>query len=172
MKKTITILSFITLFSINNAFSQAEKGQVLLGLNANNLTYNTNASALSVQLTPQIGSFVSDNIAIGGALGLQYSSANLFSQMLVFVGPFARFYAGQSNVRFFFEPNAGITGGSGFNASPTIGASIGLTFFASESTGIDLGFGASNIFASNGFSSVSITNIGLTLGLTGFLGGK
>jgi outer membrane protein len=120
MKRTITILSLLLLIS---SYLQAQTSagnfmaggsiQIYSASNQNNDDYDYS----SVNFSPSIGYFVSDNFAVGLNVGISSQKTdNGFTsskQTTLSFGPFARYYKFTSNEQFAFFAQAGVNVGSG-----------------------------------------------------------
>ncbi len=96
MKKTIlTLLLVSSLFIVN---AQTEKGDWMVG---GSFLLNTEKNTTAIGLTPNAGIFIIPNLAIGGNLGFDYSKVGDNKATDFRIGPFARYYFTQANVRPF-----------------------------------------------------------------------
>ena len=91
---------FLSLFIIVVAFAtvkaQTEKGDWMVG---GNLRLNTTRNNTEISFTPNAGAFIIHNLAIGGNFTLQYSKTGLNKYTSFGIGPFARYYFTNANVR-------------------------------------------------------------------------
>ena len=106
MKKhfLLFVLSFIGLHS----FAQTDMGDYLVG---GNLGFRTNSNNSSFTLTPNVGYFFAKNFAAGASITINTVKTGASRNTDVGIGPFARYYFGQSNFRPF------INGGLGYLSS-------------------------------------------------------
>ena len=126
MKKLFTIV-LVSVFAINTTFAQVEgEGTVILGAQ----TELSNSAWSMVTMTPTIGYFLSDKIAVGLKFSLNTSSDDTEYDVLgsttnekytetesssnMSIGPWVRFYMGD-----IFFINAGVTLGSGSKTDKT-----------------------------------------------------
>ena len=145
--KTITLI--ITLFCslcILNAHSQTEKGTLMLGGGASTgIDFNDDYNVFHISLSPDIGYFFSDDLAIGAYLPLGLTSYEGYRGFNYGITPFFRYYFGQtSDIMFFVTGGFGIRGWSSkyndtsSSSSGVIGnAGVGGTYFLNESIGIE-----------------------------------
>ncbi|MCB0843548.1 MAG: hypothetical protein KDE26_09875 [Bacteroidetes bacterium] len=150
MNNHIFTLVFILLFSGTTAFSQTQKGTILLGGNANiGLASTNDFTAVSFSLSPNIGLFVANQFALGFSPHFNYSqieAGNGFSA--AGGGIFARYYIplGEKVNPFLFAR-------AGFSATQTIvpnipaqqwaggfqgGGGAGLAFFLNQSIALEV----------------------------------
>ena len=136
MKKILSIAVF--LFITAAVFGQAQKGTVILGGTAGiNNTSSDGAGFLIVNISPLLGYFVSNNVAIGGNLDFTLVASDGDSESAIGISPFARFYftsAGKN--RFFAQPKVGITA-SGGSTSLLFGLGVGADFFLNDFIAIE-----------------------------------
>ena len=171
MKKLLLSLALVAGLGLA-ANAQTEKGGWMVGAQAANISYNTNAEVLNLNLTPQAGYFVSDNFAVGASLALNVLSvpgaggANTTWS----IGPFARaYFAGTEKSKFFAQANAGLgdIGTTVYN----LGAGVGYTYFFTKNVGLETGLGYDYMNATSG-GGTGISNLGLNLGFQIYLGKK
>ncbi|RPD46242.1 hypothetical protein DNI29_14660 [Hymenobacter sediminis] len=77
MLKAYCLLALgLTVCTAGTALGQTTKGTRVLGLSAGNITYQSNGGIrrISGQLSPSIGTFVADNVALGIVAPIGYSS--------------------------------------------------------------------------------------------------
>lgn len=89
-------------------FAQTDQGDFLVG---GNLGFRTNSNSSSFTLTPTVGYFFAKNLAAGANVTLNFQKLGTVRRTDVGLGPFARYYFGQSNFRPFLH------GGLGFLSS-------------------------------------------------------
>ncbi len=153
------ILLFI--FISSSAFGQIEKGSKLLG---GNFHLSTDKSSDSDRMyrfnaTPNLGIFLMDNFALGGAMTLRYFKSGEWSHVSLGIAPFFRYYFELSKSKEqdgLLRQQAGKTwlflhAQPGFSWSQTrstsdekssrdilgIGLGIGLTYFITDNIGIE-----------------------------------
>ena len=161
--KNLKVIStgFVLMFFVLALQGQTEKGNVLLGgdtkldITSQKMDVTDNAIRRStfIELSPQIGFFVEDGLALGVELPISYSSNRLgnskSSYTILAVSPFLRYYFGKSNIKPYLHGGAGI--GmlkfksdllSLFNGSETmfnydIGGGLGI--FLNDKVSLDIG---------------------------------
>lgn len=94
---------YVFLFAISlsvGAVAQTEQGNWLVG---GNFTLNTASNNTQLGLNPTAGYFVMNNLAVGGTVNLAYSQLGENKSTTFGIGPLARYYFGQRNVRPFIN---------------------------------------------------------------------
>jgi hypothetical protein len=99
MKKILFSLVLLA-GSYFSAHAQTEQGNMLVG---GNVLLNTTKNNTRIGITPSAGYFVARNLAVGAALGLDYTKTNIDKTTTFGVGPFARYYFGSLNFRPFLD---------------------------------------------------------------------
>ncbi|HVI48162.1 MAG TPA: outer membrane beta-barrel protein [Chitinophaga sp.] len=159
MKKIrlLTLVALGVLFgSVANA--QIQKGNLMVGADLTNInfTFQKQGNAFDFNLSPKIGWFIMDGLAIGGYVNFGVNTTKnkdtdvKTSSTNYGVGAFARYFFEDKNirklefskrVRFFAEANAGIAGTNpasgastnGFNA----GIGPGIAYFITPNVGLE-----------------------------------
>lgn len=80
------------------ALAQTEQGNWLVG---GNFTLNTASNNTTIGLNPTAGYFVMNNLAVGGTIILSHAQLGENKATTFGIGPLARYYFGQRNVRPF-----------------------------------------------------------------------
>ncbi len=106
MKKNLLLLSL--LLGSFSTFAQTDHGDYLVG---GNLGFRTNSNNSSFTLTPNVGYFFAKNFAACASVTLDFQKKGNVKTTDIGLGPFARYYLGQSNFRPFLH------GGLGFASS-------------------------------------------------------
>jgi len=89
--------------SAGKTFEQTDKGSHLVGGTASlNNTFSSQSSLFNVNLNPNYGYFIANNLAIGGILSLTYSSNKGSQSTLATLSPFIRYYIGPPKTCMFF----------------------------------------------------------------------
>ncbi|GAA4789003.1 hypothetical protein GCM10023231_16610 [Olivibacter ginsenosidimutans] len=136
------------------AQAQTEQGRLFLG---GSVGYNyekvngTDHAAQSFNVVPNIGYFISDNVAIGTGIGYQYSQHYTGSDVKIkdnafVVSPFARAYKGNELFKFFGQLSVPMAWSSEKEdgtktqsvAHYGVQLSPGLAFFPHRNVGIEL----------------------------------
>lgn len=156
MKKASFLTIGLFVMSIGFLNAQTNQGKFLLGLSSDILslgytTYNTKSDAggsdyanklFSVNLSPKVGYFVIDNLAIGLDLGVGFfindiGSGDSNTTAWISAGPSVRYYIPTSKVLPFFELG-GALGSQGTNTTIKYGGGIGLAMPLSERVMVDV----------------------------------
>ncbi|WP_139924864.1 outer membrane beta-barrel protein [Hymenobacter sp. DG01] len=159
MLKTYCLLALgFTLCTASTAKAQTTKGTRVLGLSAGNIIYQKNNGyrQISAQLAPSIGTFVADNVALGIALPIGYSSTktqysfrNTQRNLELGLLPWVRYYLPSSSKhRVFGELSVGgalsssRTKADGYtvkNSDVTLLASLGAgySYFITPNVGLE-----------------------------------
>ena len=122
--KNLKVISigFVLMFFVFALNGQTEKGNVLLGGEAKlNFTFqqiDDHEKNTFRELSPQIGIFVADGLALGVELPISYLSSNreasideigiYYRSTLFAVTPFLRYYFGKSHIRPYLHGKAGL----------------------------------------------------------------
>lgn len=131
MKKIFILTLLVAAIGIGKADAQLEQGNVLVGGQLANLGFGLgDQSKFTMAITPTIGYFIRDNVAVGGKVGLGYQTIKGQGDQFDYaVNAFGRYYlsSGEAGVntllnhgRFFGELGLGIAG--------TNGAAVGFNF--------------------------------------------
>lgn len=153
---------------MNHLHAQTGKGGVLLGGTASFQVQFTDPESTNVDLSPQLGFFIANNLAIGGALNLNFS--NSYSSFGI--APFGRYYfEGEKSSRLFVQAQVGYFStkfGDDETISGTqIGFGPGVAFFLNDHVAIE-GMLAYNIRGGD----FSTNDLGLRFGVQAYLGAK
>ncbi len=156
MKKASFLTIGLFVISIGFLNAQTNQGKLLLGLSSDifSLGYTTvktksdaggseDADKLfSVNLSPKVGYFVIDNLAIGLDFGVGLIANNIGTDdsnttAWISAGPFVRYYVPTSKVLPFLELG-GALGSQGTNTTVKYGGGIGLAMPLSERVMVDV----------------------------------
>jgi Outer membrane protein beta-barrel domain len=176
MKNLQLALFFFLLLVSSQATAQLEKGNFLIGGTAGfSIQFERGDNPFNVQLSPNVASLISDNLALGGALAVFYQKQEDFSYSSFSILPWGRFYipTGDASPVFFIDAKAGLAlinsetsfGDESENAFQYI-IGPGMAFFIADNISIDAIL-AYNRIGGDFDSSV----LGLNIGLQVFLGG-
>jgi len=106
MKKSISIISLLTIFIMPFAYGQTLTGDRLIGGNAS-FVFNDN---INISISPNMGWFLKDQFALGGYLSYTYSHYSSSNNNGLSLGPFARYYfSPEGELRFFSYAGIGYT---------------------------------------------------------------
>jgi hypothetical protein len=182
MKKvfTLSVLLF-TIVCVANA--QTQKGNLLVGANISNFEFNFSegANTFGMTITPKVGFFIKDNIALGPVVSFGLLTGKDVSTTFNYgVGAFGRYFVSDKSTeivkgsRFFFEADAGFNGVNVSGGTSTNGIGFGfgpgLAWFATPSVALEA------LLKYNftiGFGNSTINNrLGLGIGLQVYLPSK
>lgn len=180
---------FITalgLFMMSAAFSQTEKGNVLIGADLSNIGVNFQKgnTQFSLNINPKVGWFVRDNLAVGADVNFGLNTQKGATTFTYGVGAFGRKYYGAAatnlarTAKWFLEANAGISGvnitGTNLVTSNTNGFKVGIgpgySYFISQNIALEA-LAKYNLTAGFG-NSTTVNNISLGLGFQIYLPGN
>lgn len=142
MKKLLTQVSFacaVLAGATAHAQNQTQKGNLMVGSDISNINLNFQKenTAFGLGLSPKLGYFVKDNIALGGYVNIDFNTSKGATDLGYGIGVFGRYYVKSKqleivrNSRFFLEANAGV---AGRNISVKDGGKT-------NTNGVDFGFG-------------------------------
>jgi hypothetical protein len=171
MKTKVLTTALLCSLVLLSSYGQTEKGTWMLGGGASTgLSFQTDNNSFSLAISPDIGYFMSDNLAIGANLPISFYSQENYRSIGYGITPFIRYYFGPPSEFMFFVTGAfGVSGWSSkyddtTNSSSAItgSAGVGGTYFLNESIGLEIILGytydktkdydpSSNIALSAGF---------------------
>ncbi|NVO10707.1 MAG: outer membrane beta-barrel protein [Bacteroidales bacterium] len=161
---------FILMLFVFSVYGQTTQGTFLLGgdskldFSAMNSKWKTDngsgssGSSMSFQLSPKIGFFIIDNLAIGVKLpiGISYQedkNHNKFSSTSLGISPFIKYYFGTSNIKPYLNSSAGFSSLTAKD-NPVNGSTIksttgmfsfdlggGFGIFLNDKVSVDIGVG-------------------------------
>jgi outer membrane protein len=170
----ILSIGFVMLCFVISLKGQTEQGNVLLGgetklnftsMNSKWKTDDDNGEygkTTNLELSPQIGFFVADGLALGVELPVMYSSEkdeddDKYSTTSFAFAPFLRYYFGTSNVKPYFHGAVGL-GSMKMKFDPASGSSAdasarmflyelggGLGIFLNDKVSLDIGLGYASV---------------------------
>ncbi len=112
MKKIQLLLISFLLLTCHLSMAQLAKGNIQIGGTVGfDIQFVENGDNLfSLMLNPSVASFINDNVAVGGTLGLSYLKSGDFSTSVLNVLPLARYYlpGPTESTAFFAEAKAGL----------------------------------------------------------------
>lgn len=137
-----SIFSALLLLAAATLHAQTEKGDVLVG---GNLGFQTGENASQFNLSPNVGVFVANNFAVGAALNINSSKQGILRTSTFGLGPFARYYFGQTMTKpflvteFNFLSSSIKTGENARISNNGFGWLLGLGFaaFVNESVAVE-----------------------------------
>lgn len=177
-QRYVVLLCCLLLSGISGVQAQLQKGNLMVGGELTNLKldFQEGNTTFGLALTPRLGYFIEDNIALGGYLRIGLQTSDGYTDFTYSVGPFGRYYFSDKKLqllkqsRFFLEGNVGFEGRNydlknGPSTSTNglgIGFGPGLAYFLNQNIALEallkynltVGFG----------SSTTNNQIGLGLG--------
>jgi hypothetical protein len=175
MKTKLLFFSLVLVAFSSICFAQTTKGTMMLGGTAGfdvQFIDAAETNPFTLDLQPQLGFFVADNIAVGGNIGLTYFKVSDVSTTSLAISPFGRYYLGSNNIKLFLHAQIGyLTGSTNFDGDKTSSNGYqlqfgpGLAFFLNQHVAIE------GLFAYDKWGGdFDASNIGLRLGVQAFLG--
>ncbi|MCW3467796.1 outer membrane beta-barrel protein [Chitinophaga nivalis] len=178
--KKFRLLTLVLLAALvgTTAKAQIQKGNIMVGASVSNfqLDFQKDNTKFSMDLTPKVGWFIRDGLAIGGYAQLGLTTAKASGTQTTYgVGAFGRYFVEDKNVRklefskrvrFFLEANAGFGGSSNSSTSTSttgldLGVGPGIAYFITPNVSLE---GLLKYNLTVGFGS-STTNNRLNLGV-------
>ena len=170
MRKIFFMLFVILLGSAVTAKAQLEEGNVIIGGHLANMGFGLGEkSSFALGISPKVGYFIEDNIAVGGKVSLGYQTVeregNIFDYA---INAFGRYYLqpGEKGVqtplnhgRFFAEVGAGIAGTNGASLGFNLNFGPGYAYFITPNVSLEA------LLKYNGtFGARSSNGLGFNLG--------
>jgi hypothetical protein len=186
MKTLLTTILFAC-FGILAGNAQTERGNVMWGASVSNIgvDFQEGNTAFSVALTPKIGYFIKDELALGPEVSLGLNTSDGFTSVFWSVGGFGRYFLSPSpdtdilgGSRWFLEANAGLTGSNvkveGTPSTNTNGLGFGfgpgLSYFITDRIALE---GLLKYNLGVGFGSSTTTNrLNLGIGFQIYIPGR
>lgn len=154
MKKIVYSLSAAALLlTTNTAQAQLQQGNILVGGQLANIRLGLGSTNLfSLDVTPKLGYFIRNNVAIGAEVPLGFTSTknkatgNTETVFNYGVGVFGRYYFAPKEMdidnllnhgRFFLEANTGIAGTNGLGVGYNIGFGPGYAYFLTPNVALE-----------------------------------
>lgn len=149
-------LSAVLFGSAANA--QIQKGNIMVGADLTNINvvFQKESTAFNFNLSPKVGWFIKDGLAIGGYVDFGANTTKnkttdtRASNTNYGVGAFARYFVEDKNVRkmefskrtrFFLEANAGFAGNNPASGASTNGFNVGIgpgiSYFITPNIGLE-----------------------------------
>ena len=171
-KKIIFVVLVSVMVSLlNTAYAQLEKGGLLIGGEAGFRSFSPEGGGESVSyinITPGVGYFVIDNLALGARISYQSISSDGETVSIFTVGPFARYYIGDTKVFGEVSYDFGSVSGSGDSESlSNLMIEAGYSAFLNDHVAIEPAFYWST--QSSAGESVG-SSFGINIGLQIYLG--
>ncbi len=166
------------LFLAGRANAQLQKGNLMIGASLADIQLNLQSgnTKFGFELSPKLGYFVDDNIAVGGMIKIGLESSKGYLDFEYGIGAFGRYYVSDprtillKHARFFAEASIGVNGYntrsesvSGVTISTStnglgLGVGPGVAYFLTPNIGLeamlkyDLAVGFGNSTTNNKFS--------------------
>jgi opacity protein-like surface antigen len=139
MKKLLFLAAFLISLQLTQA--QTDKGDWMVG---GTLGFNTAKNSANVTFDPQVGYFFLKNLVLGGQINLSYTEQGSIHFTDIGVGPFARYYFGETKARPFFTGDMSFINNH-FKTETSSGTSQafgyflggGASFFINENVAVD-----------------------------------
>ena len=154
--RNILLIFFCGLSTI--AFSQAEKGQILIGGNADmSLSFQSDVRSFNLLISPAFGVFAVKHLVIGGRYSFGVTSRRAFNTdkqeyrsvtgFTTGIGPLVKYYFGKKQLKGFVSANAAyqvftqLTKGNVANKNGfTAGGALGMAYFFNAHVGLETAF--------------------------------
>lgn len=157
------------------AQAQPTKGSILIGGDAGFQAMSQGEyNATNITLSPLAGFFVTDRVAVGGQVTMQFFGGDAEGS-IIGLGPAVRYYFnGDGSARFFgqgnfnwlnFDPGGDFDSDSGIG----FGAGVGLDYFFNEHVALEAILGYNNFKFSD--EDDATNTFGLSIGVAAFIGG-
>lgn len=186
MKRILTTILFACA-GVLASNAQTERGNVMWGASVSNIgvDFQEGNTAFSLDITPKIGYFIQDDLAVGPEVLLGLNTSEGFRSFTYGVGGFGRYFLTARPAaevlrgsRWFLEANAGLTGSNvkveGQPSSNTNGLGIGfgpgLAYFVTDRIALE---GLLKYNLGVGFGNSTTTNrLNLGIGFQIYLPGR
>jgi hypothetical protein len=178
---TCLLLFVVVCLTSQYSFSQYSKGNVLLGgtLSYQSVKFSGQESTNNFVFLPTIGYFVSDNISLGGSLGIGFSKGEspfldaIEKTTDIYFGPVARFYKSlddEKKFNFYLQTSVLFTrsrskiegsgiGGEGKSNGLEINIGPGFAYYPSKKIAIELKLQGLEYLDSNNELSVFVFDL-------------
>lgn len=175
MKNNLVFLAICFTFAVVAAQAQPTQGSILIGGTAGfTSTSAGDGDVTQVNFSPLIGYFVTDRVAVGGQLTMNFLGGDADGSTIG-IGPAVRYYFnGSGPIRFFGQGNFNwqtVDIGEDFDSESGVGFGLGagLDYFFNEHVALEAILGYNNFKFSD--SDDSINTFGLSIGVAAFIGG-
>ena len=185
--KTILTTILFACFGILAGNAQTQRGNVMWGASVSNIgvDFQEGNTAFDLAITPKIGYFIQDDLAVGPEVMLGLNTSDGFTAFTYGVGGFGRYFLNSSpetevvrGSRWFLEANVGLTGTNikveGLESTNTNGLGIGfgpgLSYFITDRIALE---GLLKYNLGVGFGNSTTTNrINLGVGFQIYIPGR
>jgi hypothetical protein len=186
MKTILTTILFACV-GILAGNAQTQRGNVMWGASVSNIgvDFQEGNTAFDLAITPKIGYFIQDDLAVGPEVMLGLNTSEGFTAFTYGVGGFGRYFLNRSpetevvrGSRWFLEGNVGLTGTNikveGMESTNTNGLGIGfgpgLAYFVTDRIALE---GLLKYNLGVGFGNSTTTNrINLGIGFQIYIPGR
>lgn len=157
--------------------AQIQKGNYLIGGDLASLHFGS-GGAFNVNIQPKVAWFIKDNLALGGYLNFDLTTAKDESTTTNYgIGALARYYVNDSKTnllkhgRLFFEGNVGVEGNNTLHVTTNglgVGIGPGYAYFITPNIGLEglLKYNGIVGFGNQAYSSTVDLNFGFQIYLT------
>lgn len=175
MKTRNFLLTLATLLGATFTFAQTQKGNMLIGGTAAfDIQFEEPDNIVAIQVSPELGFFVADNLVVGGALSIGTTKIGDYSLTSYGIAPFGRYYFGTGMTRIFIHGQFGVAGlrydyggDKETSSSTALLVGPGVSFFLNKHVAIEgvLGY-------TKNFGDFDTSDLGLRIGVQAYLGGE
>ncbi|MFT4667375.1 MAG: opacity protein-like surface antigen [Polaribacter sp.] len=148
MKQSLLIFSILFLFAFQAANAQVAKGSLMVGGTAGFTTEfrEDSDNLFSLTINPSVSKFFTDELAVGGAIGITYQKLGESSASVVNILPTVRYYftGFENNPAFFGQAQIGLAlinqkfgDESDSENALQYALGAGMSFFITENASID-----------------------------------
>lgn len=149
MKKILFIVTILLVTITLTSKAQIQRGNVLVGGDISKFNFSLNSGGnFSMNISPKLGFFIRDNVALGGYVDLGLSTAKAAGTNINYgVGALGRYYINDNDInllrhgRFFIEGTAGIEGNNPAVGDNTNGLGLGVgpgyAYFITPNIGLE-----------------------------------
>ncbi|WP_122968039.1 hypothetical protein [Proteiniphilum sp. X52] len=170
MKKFLFSTLLVFACSVGVATAQLQKGSTLVGGGIADLSMGLgDENVFNITLTPRVGYFIQDNVAIGGKVGLTYTAQPGEDAYGYSVNAFGRYYFGPDEFdtllkqgRWFLEAGAGVGGARGVDLGFNVNFGPGYAYFLSDNVAVEALLLYNGTFG-NGSSNGLSLNVGFQI---------
>lgn len=170
MRKFLFATVLIFTCSMGIATAQLQKGSTLVGGGIGDLSLGLgDDNVFNITLTPRVGYFIQDNVAVGGKVGLSYTAQPGDDAYAYNVNAFGRYYFGPEEFdtllkqgRWFLEAGAGIGGSKGADIGFNVNFGPGYSYFLTDNIAVEGLLLYNGIFGSGSSNGLSL-NVGFQI---------
>lgn len=145
MKKILLSALFVLACSLGAATAQLQKGSTLVGGGIGNMGFGFGSGGnFDIDLTPRVGYFIQDNVAIGAKVNFGFQGQKDNNTFNYAVNGFGRYYFGEKEFdtllkqgRWFAEAGVGLAGVKGAEVGFNFNFGPGYSYFLSDNVAIE-----------------------------------